>query len=364
MTGNRQLPNLIIGGVTKAGTNSLFAYLSQHPEICPIQTSETIAYSGTGAAHTGHNLVLRNLKGERYGMLNDPAYFHRGREAIEAINRTPPDLRVIISLRNPSDRIVSAYVMQLRKGHIGPEVSLQEFVERCLKVHLDGTAHQPGQQTYRCLSTGFYADFAGAWLDSMGDRVRFIFFEEWTKQVQPSVSEICSWLEIEPGAVASLDYAVRNKGVLHRSRTLWRVAASVNRRSYVWLLEHPNWRAALKRAYSAVNTVEFQPEVDESSRLLLQDLYMDPNRRLAAELQRHGYDNLPAWLDPDPQLAKAGSNGFAESQANGAAHLNGLTSVSNWRATTHAGSHAVQTFARPDDPGSKITTQADGTAEL
>ncbi len=35
-----RLPNLITPGVGKAGTTSLFWYLSQHPEICPSGVKE------------------------------------------------------------------------------------------------------------------------------------------------------------------------------------------------------------------------------------------------------------------------------------------------------------------------------------
>ncbi len=34
------LPNLIIAGVGKAATTSLFAYLSAHPDICPARVKE------------------------------------------------------------------------------------------------------------------------------------------------------------------------------------------------------------------------------------------------------------------------------------------------------------------------------------
>ena len=36
-----RLPNLVIAGVPKAGTTSLFNYLAQHPDICPSDVKET-----------------------------------------------------------------------------------------------------------------------------------------------------------------------------------------------------------------------------------------------------------------------------------------------------------------------------------
>jgi hypothetical protein len=35
-----KLPNLIIGGVHKAGTTSVFTYLSMHPDVCGSSTKE------------------------------------------------------------------------------------------------------------------------------------------------------------------------------------------------------------------------------------------------------------------------------------------------------------------------------------
>src|SRR4051794_41003093 len=40
MGGPEQLPNLIIAGVSKGGTTSLFRYLAQHPDICPSPIKE------------------------------------------------------------------------------------------------------------------------------------------------------------------------------------------------------------------------------------------------------------------------------------------------------------------------------------
>ncbi len=64
-----RVPNLVIVGVVKSGTTSLFNYLSQHPDICPSDVKETRYFDPLrfGGMETRDVKVSRAARGPRRG---------------------------------------------------------------------------------------------------------------------------------------------------------------------------------------------------------------------------------------------------------------------------------------------------------
>ncbi len=68
---NNKLANLIIAGVNKAGTTSLFYYLSAHPEICGSKDKETcyflpLLYDQQVAPISEYEKQFSHCESERY----------------------------------------------------------------------------------------------------------------------------------------------------------------------------------------------------------------------------------------------------------------------------------------------------------
>ena len=95
-----RLPNLLIVGVGKAGTTSLFFYLSQHPDICPSAQKEP-RYFRLGddeelppiESYARHFAACRN---ERFVLEASPQYFKGGPRSIELIREHLGRPRVIV----------------------------------------------------------------------------------------------------------------------------------------------------------------------------------------------------------------------------------------------------------------------------
>src|SRR3954466_15902853 len=104
-----RLANLVVIGVNKAGTTSLFDYLGRHPDIglsdlkelryfTPLRYGEPLGPLDSYAQHFDHCVE------ERYAVEATPGYFYGGRPLARAMHETCGSVRTVLSLREPADR--------------------------------------------------------------------------------------------------------------------------------------------------------------------------------------------------------------------------------------------------------------------
>jgi hypothetical protein len=222
---------------------------------------------------------------------------------------TLPDVRVIVSLRNPVDRLWSSYHMKRRKGRIQAG-SFEEFVDRCLAA--DGEGAQTSR-IYRTLATGRYAEHLPDWSGAFGSRLKVIFFEQWVKDPAATVAEICDWMSLDTD-VSRIDFRVRNPATLHRNRRLWRLAAGVNRRLHLVLVTRPGLKSSLTTLYRRLNAVQVTDRMPAEVRARLEHIYRQPNESLRRQLQAMGYTDLPAWLDSGAPAPPPEAGGYTQSK--------------------------------------------------
>ena len=298
-----RLPNLLVVGVPKAGTGSLFAYLSQHPEICPGDEKEIGYYNHFNPRrHTGPIPPLetygRHFAGwgsQRYAFEATPTYSYGGRPVIEAIRNTLPDPRILMILRNPVDRLWSAYTFQRELGNLTGFASFEDYLAACLKRKRDGSDLVPRDHLHG-LYIGYYADFVPLWLDAFGDDIRILFTERLTQDPVGVVGGVFGWLGIDEAVATSMDLAPRNRTNHPRSIHAARIAYSVKRSSERRRRMPAVIREPLRKVYQRANSGRAPQAMDPVTRRQVEALYRESNEQTAAALAAHGYDDLPSWL--------------------------------------------------------------------
>src|SRR4051795_9628055 len=182
MGGPEQLPNLLIAGVSKAGTTSLFRYLAQHPDVCASDVKELRYFSalryGEPLAPTGdYARHFASCRGERYRMEATPGYYAGGRLVAEAVESLLPETRVVVSFRDPVQRCWSWYRFVRSTARIPKEMSFARYLDRCEELHRDGTDERREHQLFLGLGGGFYDTWFTLWREILGERFRVEFFE-------------------------------------------------------------------------------------------------------------------------------------------------------------------------------------------
>ncbi|MEW6078822.1 MAG: sulfotransferase domain-containing protein [Thermodesulfobacteriota bacterium] len=117
--GFRALPDFIIIGAMKAGTTSLFSALTQHPKIIRSHTKETHFFNshyhrGLYWYRSNFPFARRLAGGGKTGEATPQYIYH---ELVpERIHQTLPEVKLIAMLRNPTERTISQYFHEVRKG--------------------------------------------------------------------------------------------------------------------------------------------------------------------------------------------------------------------------------------------------------
>jgi hypothetical protein len=292
------LPNLLVAGVPKAGTGSLFWYLGQHPDICP-STVKEIGYftplrraGGTLAGVEAYKQHFSHWAGQRYAMEATPNYCYGGERLRAGIKDTLARPRIVISLRDPVDRLWSAYTMQRTKGNLLGIRSFDDYVSACEEVRRRG-------ETVRALaglSVGMYGDYVPGWLDAFGEDVKVVFMDDLNAEPRAVVAGLCRWLAIDDRATESLDYEVRNATAHARNPGVGRAVFAAKEMTQGVLSRAPRLRAGLRRAYVRFATGQLSEALEPRTRERLEALYRDSNAAAAAALRANGYRRLPPWL--------------------------------------------------------------------
>jgi hypothetical protein len=290
--------NLLIVGAAKAGTSSLFVYLSRHPAIGASRIKEPYCfYPETGQARVGSIREYLSLfprgHGIQYLLEASAGYFSGGRAIALRIREALGPARVVVSLRDPVERALSAYKYERSRGLIDHDLTLDAYVDRCAQPALLRADKPLGKFTG--ISGGLYGPRLEEWFDVFPDTLRVVMFDDLCARPAWLVDELTSWLGLDvvpPGQT----WERHNVSMAHRSRALGKAAESINRFAEPLLRSHPRVKRALKSAYLRLNSRSMDAVISDEARAKLEQHFREANDRAAALLERRGYGELPSWL--------------------------------------------------------------------
>ena len=147
---HRALPDFIIIGAQKAGTSSLYSYLSQHPQLLASFKKEVHFFDGGIAPavdnykkgdvwYRGHFPLKKNVGSQMSVFEASPLYIFNPLVPAR-IASLIPDVKIIVLLRNPTERAISQYFHEKKLGreHLPIEAAFQKEEARmapALKRH-------------------------------------------------------------------------------------------------------------------------------------------------------------------------------------------------------------------------------------
>ena len=191
------LPNFIIVGAPKAGTTSLCNYLSEHDEIFMSTPKELNFFS--------HNEIIKqNLYYKDFYVACLEEYESHFDKAVKKkavgegsvsylfypqtpikIHKIIPDVKIIIMLRDPSERAISHYLMDVKLG----------LVKKCLKqIYLEKDNNNLYYQQY--IKLGLYAEQVKRYIDVFGNsKVKIILQEDLASMGSQILREIYRFID-------------------------------------------------------------------------------------------------------------------------------------------------------------------------
>ncbi|HIE63525.1 MAG TPA: hypothetical protein EYP99_03345 [Candidatus Poseidoniales archaeon] len=198
-------PNLLLVGGPKTGTTSLMHWLRSHKQIYHPWPNESqfliagVAEFPTSPIHPkGIGILapyadLSNYNKENYVM--DKSAFHLySTRALSSIKDQMPEAKVIITLRDPIDIMLSMH-QEHRKRLIDYTLTQDEMIDFCREAGFVIDENNP--QTYSFMRFPQLKQPVLEWVEKLGDRVRIIPINTIKAAPLQTLNEILEWLGIE-----------------------------------------------------------------------------------------------------------------------------------------------------------------------
>jgi hypothetical protein len=305
-----RLPNLIIAGVAKGGTTSLYRYLAQHPDICASQNKElryfdAVRYGEPVLPLSSYAEQFQHWAGEPYRMEATPGYFSGGSPVAGAVCASLEEPRVLISLRDPVDRCWSWYRFVRGRARIPKDMRFADYIDVCEQLRARGVDGLRENQAFVALRGGCYDEWYDSWRELLGDRLHVEFFDDLVEDPPRVTRRVLRWLGLDDRPVEGFRFTVENRSVQYRSKRVLKAALVLQRRGERFFERHVDLKRRLAKAYYNVNRQPDQDVLEPALRERLVAFYAPHNARLAASLRGSGITRFPPWL-PDGREGPVG----------------------------------------------------------
>ncbi|MCZ6678495.1 MAG: sulfotransferase [Candidatus Poribacteria bacterium] len=201
-------PDFLIIGAQKAGTTWLWRMLQQHPQVDPPKEKEIHFFGSAENYRNGKDWYYSHFAGldrskitgeasPTYFYDNVPYWYNQSRKLEvdrslptipELITTELPNIKILVILRDPVRRAVSAYFHRMRRkeGTVSPLLGLKETAVQHPKI--------------RILEGGYYARYLKLWRRYVPEnRMRVLIFEEDVQKFpERTLRDVYQFLNLDP----------------------------------------------------------------------------------------------------------------------------------------------------------------------
>ena len=278
-------PNFFIVGADKAGTSSLYAYLNEIPGIFMSRYKEPNYFSSKTFGDNHHLRPFRdkkkyldlfkNVKDEKIVGEASPSYL-ADQDAPKLIHEVSPEAKILISLRDPVERVYSHYLMLNRLGEI------KSHFDKLLQISLDDNRNKNEDPLW--LDRGLYYENVTRYISIFGkEQVKIIIFEDFVKDPQSTIKEILNFLNLKY-ELNNIKTDVFNKYGLVRGPLAQKILRNRTVRRVSERLLSPSKRRFLKEHFLLKEVLK--PEIEEKDRKLLVNYYIQDVQKIEQLLGR------------------------------------------------------------------------------
>jgi len=300
-----KLPNFLIVGAAKSGTTSLYHYLKQHPEIyMPPNKKETFFFAGKksslgmGPGNFGKYIIknfndykklFQETDSSKYSAVGEAcvAYLYFYKKSIPNILDYLKNPKIIIILRNPTDRAFSNYLHHVRDGleQLSFEKALNSQKKR---------KEQNWWWGFQLTDVGFYYHQVKAYLNHF-NQVKITLFDDLKKDTISLVKDMYEFLGVDNSFTPDVSIRYNISGV-PKNKFIYRFLREPN---ILKSIVKPITKALIpqeekRKMIEKVRMRNLQkPQMKPETRLYLKNLYREDILKLQDLIKR----DLSSWLE-------------------------------------------------------------------
>lgn len=283
-----KVANFIIGGTEKAGTTSVFSYLSEHPSVSGSLAKETDFFRKDLASiaqplkdYANH---FRQNQHDAIVMEASPGYLGESNITAHQIGQLLPNAQLLFILREPSDRLYSSYNFHRNKLDLPENLSFDDYVSLCFDYEDGKSAASLGIDEWylKTLRFGRYAQNLDQFHQHLNtDNVKVMFFEDLRNDVGSFMHELSDFLNIDDTFWADYEFERKNVTFSGRNKALHKLAMLVNGQAERFLRQRPQLKSKIVALYKSVNQdQEGYVAMSDSSKDRLNAYYQSSNQQL------------------------------------------------------------------------------------
>jgi len=281
-------PNFFIVGAPKAGTSSLYEYLRKIPGIYMSPVKEPKYFSKMADYYNDpHSTKIQDKKKylDLFSKVKDekiigeasPSYL-RDPDAPKLIHEISQEARILISLRDPVERIFSQYLMRIRQGRF--KTSFGDATQLAIKLGIDQKESPYALGVY----DGLYSKYIKSYLETFGEKqVKIIIFEEWILEPKKTIEEILMFLGVN-SILDDFKEEVYNPFGVSRGTVATSVLANPQINKMANKIISSGTKKFLKEKLLTKKIPK--PKMDEKDREFLIDFYREDVKKLQSLLGR------------------------------------------------------------------------------
>ncbi len=291
---------IIIGGVHKAATTSLYEYFIKHPEVCAGEKKEIHYYT---PLRYGNELKDFHTYEDQFTECTDraylidasPSYLYGKKEIALKIKGDLENVKIIFILRDPVQRFISFYNFIKSDFRLEKNESFMDFLN---KSYTYKDSEDKDDVYYRAFREGCYADYLKDWLEMYGDNVKIIFFDDLKNDSQKIMKNLSDWIGLESSIYNDTSiFTITNKTQASKHKGLFKMASTINMKFENFWRKNKGLKNFLKSLYFKINGSDYKESINAHDKKILNDYYKPYNLDLYKLLKKYHYDDLPSWLD-------------------------------------------------------------------
>ncbi|MCC5897966.1 MAG: sulfotransferase domain-containing protein [Phormidium sp. BM_Day4_Bin.17] len=210
-------PQFIIIGAAKSGTSALYSYLASHPNVLPAVVKEinfwSYRFQNGLPWYQSHFPAISETIALQQGLVTgeaSPSYFAHP-EAPQRLKQAYPNIRLIVSLRNPVERTISHYYDRVRRHQeVRP-------LAQAIDDSLSGNFNHPAEVklAHNYLQQSCYSDNLKAWYSHFDSRQIYVIKSEDLLDQPATTSQLSQYRKYNVGnynsSISKLDRESEDK---------------------------------------------------------------------------------------------------------------------------------------------------------
>lgn len=292
------LPNVIIIGVTKAGTTSLRQYLIDHHAISGAKIKETFFWNRNDAIHQPDLERYKAMFPEANTPIvldNTPRYFHDLHQNCGLLKtHLGKDLKVILILREPKGRVFSFYKFKKRRLEIDEQVDFTQYVQQSFAA--SDEEKRASNELLAGIDEGCYDGPLKNWEIAFGENLKVVFFDQLKSDPTACAQSIAQWLGVDDSFYNDYDFKKENQSVGFKNKGLHQFGMTMYKTLEPILLKNKGFRRFITNMYYRMNGKAIEEKMTEEIKTQLDQCYADSLMKLSALESIKKSEFKPNWI--------------------------------------------------------------------